>query len=60
MRRLLLLVLLVPIALVLIVLVRFTLDARDPYPEVDVDLARVPAFREIPFPFIHEYDAAGS
>lgn len=60
MRRLLLLVLLIPVALVLIVLVRFRLDARDPYGEVDVDPARVPTFREIPFPFVHEHDAAES
>ena len=60
MRRLLLLVLLIPTALIVVVLVRFTLDARDPYPEVDVDPADVPTFREIPFPFVHEHDSAES
>ncbi len=60
MRRLLLLVILIPVALLVIVYVRFTLDARDPYPEVDVDPAAVPTFRKIPFPFVHEHDSAES
>ena len=54
------LLLLVPVALVLFVFLQVTLDARDPYPEVDVDPAQVPTFREIAFPFVHEYDGAES
>jgi len=57
MRRLLRVLLLLPVLLVAFVAVRARLDARDPYPNVDIDPGVVPTFSEVELPFVHEHDA---
>jgi len=56
MKKVLIIIPAILLLLIVAVVIRMKMDARDPYPEITTGDVEVPTFKEVEFPFIHKHN----